>query len=59
MTPRDIERIYDVLAEGIDASAPEAPATYLARASLLLAREIGDAERALALIAEAGAADKA
>jgi len=54
MTPQDFERIYEALAEGVDAASPEAPQAFLARACLLLAREIGDADRALALIAEAG-----
>lgn len=52
MTASHVETVYEALAEGIDAAGPEAE-LFLAKAALLLARELGDADRAVALIASA------
>ncbi len=53
MTPQDIERIYEALAEGIDRAGENQAEIFLAKAALLLARETGDVDRALKLIADA------
>lgn len=53
MTPAEIETVYEALARQIDAIAPDKHALFLAKLALLLSREIGDAERARSLVAEA------
>lgn len=55
MTAQEIESLYEALALGIDSAGEGQGELFLARVALLLARETGDAARALALIAEAGA----
>lgn len=50
---QDLETVYDTLAESIDAAGPERETLFLTKLTLLMAREIGDAERVLALIASA------
>lgn len=55
MTARDVETIYEALARGIDAAGPERSELFLAKAALLLARELGSAERAVRLVEAAGA----
>lgn len=52
MSARDVETIYEALALGVDAAGPEAE-KFLAKAALLLARELGDAARAVSLIESA------
>lgn len=60
MTRRDfdaaaLETVWERLAEGVTASGgSEREALFLAKLALLMAREIGDLERVVALIAEAG-----
>lgn len=56
MTPTDVERIYEAMAGAIDAAGPGQAEVMLARLALALAHELGDAERALALIAACGGA---
>lgn len=46
----ELEQVYDLLAEAIDASGPEREAVFLARLAVLLAHEIPDLERVRALI---------
>jgi hypothetical protein len=56
MTDTDLERIFAAIAQGAD-MAPDGAAAFLARLSLLLAKECGDARRVEALVraaAEAG-----
>ena len=54
MNPRDVETVYEALAKGVDAAGPRSE-LFLAKAALLLARELGDAARAMALIESAAA----
>ena len=49
----DLEAVYAVLAEGIDAHGPEHSEMFLAKAALLLAEALGDEDRALRAIADA------
>ncbi|MBB5222343.1 hypothetical protein HNP73_002279 [Amaricoccus macauensis] len=53
MTAAEVETVYEALALGIDAAGGESE-LFLAKVALLLAREIGDPERAVALIESAG-----
>lgn len=53
MQQHDIEAVYEELAQAIDAAGEEQSELFLARLCLLMAREIGDRDRALALIGEA------
>jgi hypothetical protein len=53
MTEGDIEPVYEALAAAIDAVGPERSEIFLAKLVLLLGREVGDTDRALALVAEA------
>ena len=53
MNPRDVETVYEALAKGVDAAGPKSE-LFLAKAALLLAQELGDAARAVALIESAG-----
>ncbi|MGE3248409.1 MAG: hypothetical protein AB7F96_04805 [Beijerinckiaceae bacterium] len=55
MTDKTMEDVYAALAEGIDAAGREKETMFLAKVSLLLAQELGDAGRALQLIAAAQA----
>lgn len=48
-----LERLWERLAEAIAAAGPEREALFLAKLALLLGRELGDADRAEALIATA------
>lgn len=50
MTPTDVERVYDVLAETLDMVGMEKSELFLAKLALLLSNELGDAERVLNLI---------
>jgi hypothetical protein len=54
MTPIDVERIYEALAEKLDAVGQEKSELFLAKLALLLSHDIGDAGRVLKLIEEAG-----
>jgi hypothetical protein len=53
MTPTEIERVYDTLAITLDAMAAEDRDLFLAKTALLLAHELGNAERVCDLIASA------
>ena len=53
MTARDVETVYEALARGVDAAGPDSE-LLLAKVALLLAREIGDAARVVALVESAG-----
>jgi hypothetical protein len=48
----DLERIYDELAEAIDATGPQRESVFLATLVLRLAQELGDGARVSALIGE-------
>ncbi|MBK9361142.1 MAG: DUF2783 domain-containing protein [Rubrivivax sp.] len=50
----DLERVYDELAEAVD-RAGDHRERFLAKLALLLAHELGDRERVVALIAVAQA----
>ncbi|MGD9862335.1 MAG: hypothetical protein AB7S99_03890 [Pseudodonghicola sp.] len=52
MTQDDLETVYEALAQAIDGVAAEARELYLAKLALALADTLGDAPRALAVIAE-------
>lgn len=45
-----LEDVYAALADGVDAHGPEKEGMFLAKVCLLLAEELGDADRALELI---------
>ena len=53
MEQAEIEAVYESLAMGIDAAGEGEAEIFLARVCLLFAREIGDRDRALELIAQA------
>ena len=48
-----LEATFDRLAEAIDAAGPDASEKMLVKLALLLAQDIGDADRVAALIGEA------
>src|SRR3712207_118920 len=48
-----LERVFEAVSLGVDAAGEGADRRFLARLALLLAREVGDPERALALVAAA------
>ena len=48
-----LERLWEGLAEAIAAAGPEREALFLAKLALLLGRELGNPDRAEALIAAA------
>ncbi|MBM3608844.1 MAG: hypothetical protein FJX29_10415 [Alphaproteobacteria bacterium] len=50
MSSKTLEDIYAALAEGIDEAGRERETLFLARAALLMAEKIGDADAVLALI---------
>jgi len=50
MNQLDLETVYERLATAIDQSGEEKSALMLAKLSLLMARDIGNADRVLALI---------
>ena len=50
MTPLDLEKVYDALAQSLDAVGPEKSELFLAKLALLLANDIGDSGRVLTLI---------
>lgn len=50
MTPTDVERVYEALAEGVDRAGAQNSELFLAKLALLLSHELGDAARAVALI---------
>lgn len=52
MTQEQLEQIYEALAQAIDRAGPEQAAVYLAKLALALAEDLGNADRALAVIAE-------
>ena len=49
----DLEATYDRLAEAVDAAGPERSELMLAKLVLLLAQELGDADRVAILLKEA------
>ncbi|SEP87193.1 hypothetical protein [Thalassovita taeanensis] len=53
MTPIDIERVYDALATALDSLTDDKRDLFLAKIALLLAHELGDADRICDLIAQA------
>ncbi|WP_417677282.1 hypothetical protein [Roseibium sp.] len=52
MTSEEFETFYEAMAEAIDAIAPEYTEVFLAKLCLAFGREIGESEKALALIAD-------
>lgn len=54
MKPGELEVVYEALATAIDAAGTDRADLFLARLSLLMAHELDDAERVLALIESAG-----
>ena len=50
MTPNDVERVYDALAETLDRVGMKKSELFLAQLAMLLANEIGDAGNVLRLI---------
>lgn len=54
ITDTDLEAVYDMLAEAIDATEPERRTLFLAKLALVLANRVGDAGQ----FAEAVAAAK-
>ena len=56
MTAKDVEAIYEAIAKQIDQVAEEKRQLYLAKLSLLLAKETGDTGRVLNCIKAASAA---
>lgn len=55
MNPAQVEQVYDALAQTLDTVGAEKSELFLAKLALLLAREVGDPDRACTLIAEASA----
>jgi len=53
MTPQQIERVYEALAEKLDAVGSEKSELFLAKLALLLSREIEDPARVIDLIHDA------
>lgn len=53
MLQQDIETVYEELATGIDRAGEPDANIFLAQVCLLLARELGDRDRALELIRQA------
>jgi hypothetical protein len=53
MLQKDIEAVYEELATGIDRVGEPDANIFLAQVCLLLARELGDRDRALELIRQA------
>ena len=53
MLQQDIEAVYEALASGIDRVGEPDANIFLAQVCLLLARELGDRDRALDLIRQA------
>ena len=54
MTPEDLERVYEALAEALDAAPPDTRELLLAKLALLMAREL-DADHVIELITSAKA----
>jgi hypothetical protein len=54
LTIPDLEATYDRLADAIDAAGEDASERMLVKLALLLANELGDAERVASLMVEAG-----
>jgi hypothetical protein len=50
MTPTDVERVYDAIAETLDTVGTEKSELFLAKLALLLSNELGDVEQVLSLI---------
>ena len=42
LKPEELERIYDLMAEAIDAAGPDKEALFLSRLCLVLANELGN-----------------
>lgn len=53
LSQADLEATYDRLAEAIDAAGADRSELMLVKLALLLAQDLGDADRVAALIAEA------
>jgi hypothetical protein len=50
MTPNDVERVYDALAETLDRVGTKKSELFLAQLAMLLANEIGDVGNVLRLV---------
>lgn len=50
MTPTDIERVYEALAQTLDQVGEDKSELFLIKLALLLSNEIGDAESVLGLV---------
>ena len=50
MSPIDVERIYEALAETLDTIGAEKSELFFAKLTLLLSNELGDAEQVLSFI---------
>ena len=44
LKPTELEEVYSVLAEAIDAAGPERESVFLTKLTLVLANELGDPE---------------
>lgn len=53
LSQADLEATYDRLAEAIDAAGPDKGELLLVKLALLLAQDLGDADRVAALIGAA------
>lgn len=54
LKPEELERIYDLMAEAIDAAGQEKESLFLSKLSLALANKLGDEEQVRECIAIAG-----
>ena len=50
----DIERVYDLIAEGVDRAGPDKSELFLAKLSLALANLVGDSEAVANAVLAAG-----
>jgi hypothetical protein len=50
LTLADLESVYDLLAEAIDATPPEQTTLMLSKLALLLAQALGDRDQVAALV---------
>ena len=50
----EIERVYDLIAEGIDRAGPDKTALFLAKLSLVLANLVGDSNAVANAVLAAG-----
>lgn len=50
MTPTDVERVYEALAETLDGIGAEMSELFLSKLALLIAHELGEVEIVLGII---------